>query len=85
MGHEGVGGILDTLSERHLQLVPQACNYNLQMIASNESLLGCWMADFSSVVAPVNRLDNRMTSSLYVKLVQSTCFQTVNSFISSPG
>ena len=77
MGHEGVGGIMDTPSERHLELVAQARNYSLQMIPSNESLLGC-LPSAEQVVAPVNRLDNRMTSSPHVKLVQSTCFKTVN-------
>ena len=83
MGHEGVGGILDILFGKHVELVPQAYNYSLQTIPLNKSLLGSWYSDFHSAEHPVNRLDNRINFLLQMKLVQSTCFQTVN-FISGP-
>ena len=86
MGHEGVGGIRDTLFGKPSEVLPQVCNYSLQRIPLNKSLLDCWGSDFPSaeqVVAPVNRLDNRITFPLHTKLVQSTCLQTVN-FISWP-
>ena len=86
MGHEGVGGIWDILFEKRAELVTQACNYSLQMIPLNKSLLDCWGSDFPSaekVVAPVNRLDNRITIPIHIKVVQSTHFQIIN-FISWP-
>ena len=83
MGHEGVGGILDNLFGKHVEFVPQAYNYSLQMIRLNKSLSGSWGSDFPSAEHPVNRLDNRINFLLQMKLVPSTCFQTVN-FISGP-
>ena len=70
MGHEGVGGILDILFGKHVESVPQAYNYSLQMIPLNKSLLGSWYSDFASAEHPVNRFNNRI--NFLLKLVQST-------------
>lgn len=70
MGHEGVGGILDNLFGKHVESVPQAYNYSLQMIPLNKSLLGSWYSDFASAEHPVNRFDNRI--NFLLKLIQPT-------------